>query len=69
MLPETPCCLAHSVELLLPPPFCSKLSLLDDGDLKANYFGGAWIDVIWSVKAMEKLIQRSVISYALKAVN
>lgn len=57
------------MKLVLPPPSCSKLALVDGGKPRANYIGEAWIDVIWSVKAMGKLIQISVISYALKAVN
>lgn len=69
MPPETPFCPARSVELLLPLLFCSKRPVLDDGDPKAHYIGEVWICAIRTVKAMEKLIQISVISDALKAAN
>lgn len=67
--PESPFCPAHGVEPLLPSLACSNSCLWGDGDPKADDIGEAWIDVIRSVKAMEKLIQITVTSYALKAVN
>lgn len=57
------------MKLLLPLLFCSKRPLLDDGDPEANYIGAAWVCAIQTLKAMEKLIQISVISDALKAAN